>query len=50
VQWDAAGQDDLKLYAPTAKEGGRRITGLLRGDLMLAHVSDEIPLGHLNPR
>lgn len=46
-QWDAAGQDDLKLYAPTAKEGGRRITGLLRGDLMLAHVSDEIPLGHL---
>jgi hypothetical protein len=46
-QWDAAGQDDLKLYAPVAKEGGQRIVGLLRGDLMLSHVSDEIPLGHL---
>ena len=46
-QWDAAGQDDLKLYAPIAKEGGRRITGLLRGDVMLSRVAEEIPLGHL---
>src|SRR5580698_6370703 len=46
-QWDAAGQDDLKLYAPIAKEGGRRITGLLRGDVMLSRETDEIPLGHL---
>ena len=46
-QWDAAGQDDLKLYAPIAREEGRRITGLLRGDVMLSRVTDEIPLGHL---
>src|SRR5580700_11438818 len=46
-QWDAAGQDDLKLYAPIAREGGRRITGLLRGDVMLSRVTDEVPLGHL---
>jgi hypothetical protein len=46
-QWDAAGQDALKLYAPTAKEGARRITGLLRGDVMLSRVAEEIPLGHL---
>lgn len=47
-QWDAPGQNDLKLYAPIAKEAGRRITGLLRGDLMLPQERDEIPLGHLN--
>ena len=46
-QWDAAGQDDLKLYAPIAGEKGRRITGVLRGDLMPSHVMDDIPLGHL---
>jgi hypothetical protein len=46
-QWDAPGQDDLKLYAPIAKEGGRRITGLLRGDFMLSRVMDDVPLGHL---
>src|ERR1700734_2333894 len=46
-QWDAPGQDDLKLYAPIAKEGGRRITGLLRGDFMLSRVMDEVPLGNL---
>jgi Alpha/beta hydrolase domain len=46
-QWDAAGQDDLKLYAPIAREEGRRITGLLRGDFMLSHETDEVPLGHL---
>jgi hypothetical protein len=46
-QWDAAGQDDLKLYAPIARDEGKRITGLLRGDVMLSRVTDEIPLGHL---
>jgi hypothetical protein len=46
-QWDAAGQDDLKLYAPIAKAGGQRITGLLRGDLMLSDVAEQIPLGHV---
>jgi hypothetical protein len=47
-QWDAPGQDDLKLYAPIAREEGRRITGLLRGDFMLSRVMDEVPLGHIN--
>lgn len=53
-QWDAPGPDDLKLYAPIAQEGssmgpegGRRITGLLRGDFMLSREMDEVPLGHL---
>ena len=46
-QWDAPGPDDLKLYAPVAREGGRRITGLLRGDVMPAREMDEISLGHL---
>lgn len=43
-QWDAA--EGLKLYAPIAKEDGKTITGLLRGDLMLSKAMDEIPLGH----
>jgi alpha/beta hydrolase family protein len=43
-QWDSA--DGLKLYAPIAKENGKTITGLLRGDLMLSKRMDEIPLGH----
>ena len=46
-QWDAPGPDDLKLYAPIAREGGKRITGLLRGDLMPSRVMDDTPLGHL---
>ena len=46
-QWDAPGPDDLKLYAPIARENGKRITGLLRGDLMPSRVMDDIPLGHL---
>ena len=47
-QWDAAGDDALRLYAPIAREkNGKRITGLLRGDLMLSKATDEIPLGHL---
>jgi hypothetical protein len=45
-QWDAPGTDDLRLYAPIAKEGGHSITGLLRGDFMLPHEADEAPLGH----
>jgi hypothetical protein len=46
-QWDAAGQDALSFYAPIAKENGKTITGLLRGDLMPSKVMEEIPLGHL---
>ena len=45
-QWDAAG-DALRLYAPIAKENGKTISGLLRGDLMLSKPMPEIPLGHL---
>ena len=45
-QWDATGEDALRLYAPIAKDHGSTITGLLRGDLMLAKPLDEIPLGH----
>jgi len=46
-QWDAEGDDALRLYAPIAKENGKTITGLLRGDVMLAKELPEIPLGHL---
>jgi Alpha/beta hydrolase domain len=46
-QWDAAGQEALRLYAPIAKENGKTITGLLRGDLTPWKEMDEIPLGHL---
>jgi len=46
-QWDSAGEDSLHLYAPIAKENGKTITGLLRGDLMLSQAVQEIPLGHL---
>lgn len=46
-QWDAVGQNALKLYAPIAKEHGQTIHGLLRGDFMLAKQQDVIPLGHL---
>ena len=46
-QWDASGADALRLYAPIAKDNGRTITGLLRGDLMLSQDMPEIPLGHL---
>ena len=44
-QWDAP--SGLRLYAPIAKDHGKTITGLLRGDLTPAHVMAEIPLGHL---
>ena len=46
-QWDAAGADALRFFAPIAKENGKTITGLLRGDLMPSIVMPEIPLGHL---
>jgi hypothetical protein len=46
-QWDAAGDDALRLYAPVAKENGETITGVLRGDLMPSKEMAEIPLGHL---
>jgi Alpha/beta hydrolase domain len=46
-QWDAAGAGALGFHAPIAKENGKTITGLLRGDLMLSKPMPEIPLGHL---
>lgn len=46
-QWDAAGPNALRLYAPIAKDHGKTITGLLRGDIMLPAKADEIPLGHV---
>ena len=46
-QWDAAGQGELRFFAPVAKESGKTITGLLRGDLMPYKAMPEIPLGHL---
>src|SRR5215831_19195009 len=46
-QWDASGADALRLTAPIAKDHGKTITGLLRGDLMPSKVMAEIPLGHL---
>lgn len=46
-QWDAEGPGALRFYAPVAKEHGKAITGLLRGDLMLSQPMPEIPLGHL---
>lgn len=46
-QWDVASEDGLRLYAPIAKENGKTIGGLLRGDVMLPKVMEEIPLGHI---
>jgi hypothetical protein len=46
-QWDATGAGALQFFAPVAKENGKTITGLLRGDLMPSKVMSEIPLGHL---
>ncbi len=46
-QWDATGDDALRLYAPIAKDHGKTITGLVRGDIMPSKVMDEIPLAHL---
>jgi len=46
-QWDAEGADALRLYAPIAKDHGKTITGLLRGDFTPPQAMSEIPLGHL---
>jgi hypothetical protein len=46
-QWDAQAPGQLRFFAPIAKENGKTITGLLRGDLMLFAATPEIPLGHL---
>jgi len=46
-QWDAEGPGALRFFAPVAKESGKTITGLLRGDLMPSQAMPEIPLGHL---
>jgi hypothetical protein len=46
-QWDASGPGALRFMAPVARENGKTITGLLRGDLMPSKVMPEIPLGHL---
>ena len=46
-QWDAVGDDALRLLAPVAKENGQTIAGLLRGDVMPSHEMAEIPLGHM---
>ncbi len=46
-QWDAASEGALRLYAPVARDKGKTIRGLLRGDLMPSKVMEEIPLGHL---
>ena len=46
-QWDAVGADALRLFAPIAKDRGKTVTGLLRGDLMPWRAMPEIPLGHL---
>lgn len=46
-QWDATGKGALQFHAPIAKENGRTITGLVRGDVMLPNAAEEIPLGHL---
>ena len=46
-QWDAAGDDALHMSAPVAEEHGKTITGLLRGDVMLAKAMPDLSLGHL---
>jgi Alpha/beta hydrolase domain len=46
-QWDATGPGALGLSAPIAKERGKTITGLLRGDLTPWRAMPDIPLGHL---
>jgi hypothetical protein len=46
-QWDATGSGALGFTAPVAKEGGKTITGLVRGDIMPSKRMAEIPLAHL---
>jgi Alpha/beta hydrolase domain len=45
-QWDAPGKDALKFFAPVARDHGKTITGLLRGDFMPSHAMTVAPLGH----
>ena len=46
-QWDAPGANAMVLSAPIAKDHGKTIMGLVRGDLMPSQRMVEIPLGHL---
>jgi hypothetical protein len=46
-QWDAVGESALRLDAPVAKNHGKTITGLVRGDVMPSKLMDDVPLGHL---
>src|SRR3954469_16791400 len=46
-QWDAVGESALRLDAPVARDHGKTITGLVRGDVMPSKVMDDVPLGHL---
>jgi hypothetical protein len=46
-QWDSAGPNALRLYVPIAKDHGKTITGLLRGDVILPAKVSEISLGHI---
>jgi Alpha/beta hydrolase domain len=46
-QWDAAGEGAMGLKAPIARDHGKTITGLVRGDVMLARPMEDIPLAHL---
>lgn len=44
---NAAGNENLKLYAPVAHDpGGKEIRGLVRSDFTLAQKRDDMPLGH----
>ena len=45
-QWDAPNPDALRFYAPVARDRGKTITGLLRGDFMPSKPMAEVPLGH----
>ena len=46
-QWDATGEGALRFFAPVAKDSGKTIIGLLRGDFMLPKAMPEVPLGHM---
>ena len=42
-QWDAQAPGALRFNAPIAKDHGKTITGLLRGDFMLAQAGPRSP-------
>ncbi len=46
-QWDVTGAGVLHFFAPIARDNGKSIQGLIRGDLMPYKEVAEIPLGHL---